>query len=67
MEQFSPSLAMPNPCVHRRMKTRSLPPSAQLTQTPGKLAALSVGDCISVPTSERFSSFIKTVEKRVRA
>lgn len=61
MEQFSPSPTVPNPCVHRRMKSWSLPPSVQPAQTPGELAALSLGDCISMPTYEGFSSFIKTV------
>lgn len=41
--------------------------SAQLTQTPGELAAVFLDDCISMPTHERFSSFIKTVENRARA
>lgn len=62
MEQFSPSPTVPNPRVHRRMKSWSLPPSVQPAQTPGELAALSLGDCISMPTYEGFSSFIKTSE-----
>lgn len=64
--KFSPSLAIPNPCVHKKdEELESF--SAQLTQAPGELEALSLEDCISMPTHERFSSFIKTVENRVRA
>lgn len=60
MEQVSPSLTVLNPCGHRRMKNWSLLPAVQVTQTLKELAALSLGDCISMSTDEGFYSFIKT-------
>jgi len=38
---------------------------ASLPQTPEKLAALTLGGCISMPTQDEFTTFIKTSESKV--